>query len=211
MATTPTLLEGSQYHRDWGVFATANVLPNAPGNALGAPIFPKLAQGQTAFVANTGQWAVLAAPGTSGGGNATWLLFNAGVAANNFVQSAVAQLAANASTSSGAFVNLLTINMVTGNGFINSIFTSASENSSFFGAQNDFALFIDGVQQHATSCFVGGLGVTQSCSICDRDAIAAGAHTFDVRWKTNAGTASIAAAGAGAIEHANLVIWETKT
>lgn len=71
---TPGLQARSQYHRDWGNYATPADLPNAASNAIGAPEFPKLEIGDTAYVTGTSERYFCQAVGTSGGGDAVWAM-----------------------------------------------------------------------------------------------------------------------------------------
>lgn len=131
---------------------------------------------------------------------------------SRFVKSAIAQTLVDVSTASGAFVDLLTVNITMEQaGFLETIFTCATSNDFFLSAQNSFRLVIDGVVQHATACFSGGATVTQSCALADRDARAAGAHVVTIQWRVGAGTGYIRPVSQPNLEHATLLVNEVRT
>lgn len=66
----PSLQTRSQYQNFWGVYATANVLPNAAGFALVAAKFV-LEAGDFAYVTGAGMYQC-DSPGTAGGADAVW-------------------------------------------------------------------------------------------------------------------------------------------
>lgn len=68
---TPPLQARSRFHAYWGSYATANDLPNAPGNPLAAAAFV-LEAGDVAYSVADATLYVCTAQGTAGGGDATW-------------------------------------------------------------------------------------------------------------------------------------------
>ena len=102
-------------------------------------------------------------------------------------------------TTSATYVALMTANVVTAvdSPGIYEVVAHVTSSNSTTATETDFALFLDGVQQGPgaaramAASFVTG-ALRQSCSIrYNVTGVAAGAHVFELRWKTSGGTATI--------------------
>lgn len=108
-------------------------------------------------------------------------------------------IAASTTTTSAAYVALMTANINTAvdSPGVYDVSVSVTSSNSTTATENDFALFVDGVQQGpgatraAASTFVTG-ALRQTASIrYNVTGITPGAHVFELRWKTSGGTATI--------------------
>lgn len=78
---TPTQNFNAQYHAYWGVYTAFSDLPNRPGNVIVSPgDFDVLQQGDVAYVSNDSLRYLCTDPGTSGGGDATWVALSTAAA-----------------------------------------------------------------------------------------------------------------------------------
>ena len=124
-------------------------------------------------------------------------------------QSIYQQLAVDTTTTSGAFVDLLTQAITTtAGGFLNAFFSVSASNVS--GDQLSFRLLVDGVAVQGTACKIPTSGTTANAMLLYKASIAAGAHTIKVQWLTSGGnTARIRPVAAPSTEHASLLLTET--
>ncbi len=108
------------------------------------------------------------------------------------IQTAFSEISANTTTTSGSFVDLLTVTLTTGPTRVEIYFTTSASNNAFGGASLQFQITIDGVAQRG--CKLRGIALsTASCAaIFFRSAqLSIGSHTIKVQWLTDVGTAQI--------------------
>ena len=121
------------------------------------------------------------------------------------VQTSFLELSSDTTTTSTAYVDLITVSMFTMGGICLVTFSVGAVNSSA-NTNVRFQLTLDGVVQRGTK-FRQDAGAGSAGSLCYRTAPAAGAHTFKIQWSVSAGTGRIRAATVNE-EHAALLIEE---
>jgi hypothetical protein len=122
-------------------------------------------------------------------------------------QTLFAQITVDTTTTSAAFVDLLTqaITITAGSKVIIN-FTASANNSNVSLIQ--FQITIDGAAVRGASSRVSQNNTEVCCSIVyERLGLAAGAHTVKIQWRTTAGTARIRPV-ATVVEHASLILQE---
>ncbi len=125
------------------------------------------------------------------------------------VQTAFTELTSNTTTTSGTFVNLLTLTITTGaNAVIVHFSVSVNNSDIFFQQQQQFQLLVDGVATrgcgvrtvNSNHALAGGL-------VYKTSVLSAGSHTFTIQWLTSGSTAQIRPASTST-EHASLILKE---
>lgn len=124
------------------------------------------------------------------------------------LQSVFAEIAANTTTTSTAFVDLISQAITTSPGSALEISISASASNGTTGNDQGFQLVIDGAAVRGFSCRnTGGNTATSGALVYKKTGLAAGAHTVALQWKTSGNTARVDPAGT-TVEHASLLIKE---
>ncbi len=139
----------------------------------------------------------------------TWAAMSGGGGSNNYLQSVFNEVAVNTSTTSVAFVTLLSQAITKQTGTILKVhFTCGTANSSN-NQTNYFRIQVDGVTQRAVGTRLATAGQPGPASIVLRIAgLAAGARVVTVQWRTSGGTAQIRPVASPDQEHASLLLEE---
>ena len=131
---------------------------------------------------------------------------------DNYVQTAVVRLTADTTTTSTAFVTLLTLSGQTYGGSLN-IFASVSSSNTANTAQNFFRITVDGVSVGASSSkgdggllsatTVAGNNITANSGI-----LSVGTHTILLQWRVSGGIGQIRPVAAVDQEYASFMVEE---
>jgi hypothetical protein len=125
------------------------------------------------------------------------------------VQTAFTELTSNTTTTSGTFVDLLTLTITTGaNAVLVHFSVSVNNNDLFAQQQQQFQLLVDGVATRG--CSVRSINSNHANSgglVYKTGVLTAGSHTFKIQWLTGGSTAQIRPV-ATATEHASLILKE---
>ncbi len=126
-----------------------------------------------------------------------------------FLQSVFAEIAADTTTTSAAFVTLLSQAITIQAGSILLIHFTVSNSHSTNNQTGYFRIQVDGVTVRAAANRNGTSGEPGSCSIVlRRTGLAVGAHTVTVQWRTSGGTIRVRPITAPDQEHASLLLEE---
>lgn len=146
------------------------------------------------------------------GTNTTWAvpISNYNTFVNSLVQTQYVSIAADTTTTSNIFVDLLTKTMTTSAGTSLLIRLSASASSStLVNAVTSFRITVDGVSKGGCAQTVTLLnGVNCATHTVKVTGLAAGNHTIKAQWRTSGATAQIRPVGAADYESASLLIEE---
>jgi hypothetical protein len=106
---------------------------------------------------------------------------------NLFKQSAMTEVAADLSTTSSTWADLLTLNITTGVGFLIMQATAGLNCSNASSRIMGIRLMLDGVAVRAVSSPSVNVNVAQALGLLSRKAVTAGAHVVKVQWQVSSG------------------------
>jgi hypothetical protein len=108
------------------------------------------------------------------------------------IQTVFSEISANTTTTSGTFVDLLTVTLTTGPTQVEIYFTASASNNAFAGASLQFQITIDAVAQRGCKVRSFTLNSASCGAIFFRSGqLSIGSHTIKVQWLTDVGTAQI--------------------
>jgi hypothetical protein len=130
-----------------------------------------------------------------------------GPGAGGMVQSKFVEVAADVSTTSTTWVDLLSTTITTLAGFL-LLTTTVSPNTSSTSAGFYIRLLLDGVAVRGASGYAGSATFNETVSIVSKEAVTAGLHTVKVQWRVSTGTLRCRPVTAPDQDHASLLIQE---
>lgn len=125
-------------------------------------------------------------------------------------QSVFAEIAADTTTTSASFVDLLTANITTFSSILIIQASISASNSSALGANMDFQVLVDGVAKRGFAIRTPALSNAQLGAglFYKMTGLTPGAHVVKLQWRTSAGTGQVRPVATIA-EHASLLVEES--
>lgn len=127
----------------------------------------------------------------------------------SLLQTVAAPLAADTTTMSAAYVDLISQAITTQAGTKLKISVTTSSSNGTAASIHAFRILVDSGAGPGCAADIDAAGGTVSCALLHvATGLASGAHTIKLQWRTSAGTARIRPAAAIDTEHASLVLEE---